>query len=303
MLAREYKIYTWAADLISYTQGSSSGSSLTSTPSSKMNAAKTSISTAAAISGDSDAENSAAGSSPAAAAASLGGSSSSRSAKRARVESPTTTATPGRRSKIKPTTGAKAPLALSKPARAGGKTAPTAEDDDDDDVVLIEKEEINMLGDTAAAPQPSLLPTDEQVEQAVREAKELVATIQQQQEGATGMTASASKRAREDDEGEPEADEEEEEVPVGFFGRMFGRRPTRRSNSSSSSRKRAPITAGREIAPAPTSLVTEEHLDDQGNVVAVERRPVTANRPRRWAAGLGMAVMVGATAAAPYLLG
>lgn len=71
----------------------------------------------------------------------------------------------------------------------------------------------------------------------------------------------------------------------GFWGKLFKRAP-----------KRVPVNGGREIkgAGAQVAVMTaEEQAEEDG---------ITPDG-RRWMAGLGLAVAVGATAAVPYLLG
>lgn len=71
----------------------------------------------------------------------------------------------------------------------------------------------------------------------------------------------------------------------GFWGKLFKRAP-----------KRVPVNGGRAIkgaaAGAQVAVMMEEDEDDGINADG-----------RRWMAGLGLAVAVGATAAVPYLLG
>lgn len=127
-----------------------------------------------------------------------------------------------------------------------------------------------------------LVASDAAIAAQIAEAKELVAATMA---SADASVLSTKKRALEDD------DEEDEKLPTsgtladvidrrGFFGKIFKKAPRAR---------KVPTNAGREIKVA-------------GSQVAVmEERAVGGGR--RWIAGFGLAMAVGATAAAPYLFG
>ncbi|KAI5481561.1 transcription regulator HTH, APSES-type [Pseudohyphozyma bogoriensis] len=123
--------------------------------------------------------------------------------------------------------------------------------------------------------------SDETAAQQIEDAKKLAASFKEN--APQSMPVASKKRSLEVEE------EEEEALPEtgtladtrGFFGKIFKRAPRRGS---------APRTASREIKPA-------------GSQLAVVEKQVETVEGRRWVAGLGLAVAVTATAAAPYLFG
>lgn len=146
--------------------------------------------------------------------------------------------------------------------------------------------------------------SEEAMTEQIRESQALVEKLKK--EGAlkalaqsTDLTSSSSgnKRALEEDENTPTdatsaaaVEEEEETNKPGFFGRLLGRKPRSAGTGREVRQRRAPrISAG-----------TEEAVEAGQQVMLVERQEVEG---RRWVAGFGLALAVGATAAAPYLFG
>lgn len=77
-----------------------------------------------------------------------------------------------------------------------------------------------------------------------------------------------------------------------FFAKLFRRNPKKR---------RTPVQGGRETRALPASRTSTSANADVPQVVI--REEDNLEEGRRWVAGLGLAVAVGATAAAPYLFG
>lgn len=119
----------------------------------------------------------------------------------------------------------------------------------------------------------------------IEQAKELVESLKKKgKEAVVSAAGGSKKRALEDDEEEREEDEEDEQKP-GFFGRLMGRKPRSKGTGRAVARRRSAAKAEQEVGQ---------------QVLLVERQEVEG---RRWVAGFGLALAVGATAAAPYLFG
>lgn len=149
---------------------------------------------------------------------------------------------------------------------------------------------------------------DEAGAQQLREARELVESLKQsgtlsELSEATRIPESAktNKRALEKDED----DDEDAPLPTegtladalgtvdnrSFWGKLFRRnrrKPTQASRETRALPAPRAVAQQQEVAPIPQVIVRDEDQETEG---------------RRWAAGLGLAVAVGATAAAPYLFG
>ncbi|ORY74311.1 hypothetical protein BCR35DRAFT_306776 [Leucosporidium creatinivorum] len=114
-------------------------------------------------------------------------------------------------------------------------------------------------------------------------------------------SSSGNKRALEEDENTPTdatsaaaVADQEEMIKPGFFGRLIGRKPRSAGTGREVRQRRA---APRLSAGAASE---EEAVEAGQQVMLVERQEVEG---RRWVAGFGLALAVGATAAAPYLFG
>ncbi|KAK4053452.1 hypothetical protein OIV83_001619 [Microbotryomycetes sp. JL201] len=162
------------------------------------------------------------------------------------------------------------------------------------------KVDVPVLEADANAVSNGLVAPDEVVAEQIAQAKELVESLKK--DGTlTQLTESTSivggtKRALENDDDEEGAESAFEQLADnrGFFGKLFRRAPaaTRR-------RGRAPITAGRTIRQAPAT--SDQQTQD---LLVIEQQPTEEMvEGRRWVAGFGLALAVGATAAAPYLFG
>lgn len=146
---------------------------------------------------------------------------------------------------------------------------------------------------------------DEAGAQQLREARELVESLKQsgtlsELSEATRIPESAktNKRALETDD-----DDDDTPLPTqgtladalgtvdnrSFWGKLFRRNRRKPTQASRETRALpAPRAVQQEVAPIPQVIVRDDDQETEG---------------RRWAAGLGLAVAVGATAAAPYLFG
>ncbi|KAL8286441.1 hypothetical protein RQP46_004458 [Phenoliferia psychrophenolica] len=197
--------------------------------------------------------------------------------KRARVASPSAS-TPTPKS---PKVGTKA--ALSGASSTGVSILQTLATDPATGVTT-KTAEVKVDVPLSAEATNGLIASDEIVNQQIAEAKKLVETL-----AAAGKlemadaTSPGTKRAL-------EVDSDDEELPTqgtladlapadprGFFGKIFKRAP-----------KRGPVNAGRIVKGRPSA----------GAVAVAESKG-----ERRWIAGVGLAVAVGATAAAPFLFG
>ena len=127
-----------------------------------------------------------------------------------------------------------------------------------------------------------LIASDEAVSQQIAEAKALVESLKAAGSPADAASPAGTKRAL-------EVDSDDEELPPrgtladladtrGFFGKIFKRAP-----------KRGPVNAGRVVVKGRSST---------GSIAVAENKG-----ERRWIAGVGLAVAVGATAAAPFHFG
>lgn len=150
--------------------------------------------------------------------------------------------------------------------------------------------------------------SEEIMAEQIRESQALVEQLKK--EGAlkalaesTDLASSSSttnKRALEEDENTPTdatsaaAVEQEETNKPGFFGRLLGRKPRSAGTGREVRQRRgAPrLSAG--------TAMEEEAVEAGQQVMLVETQEVEG---RRWVAGFGLALAVGATAAAPYLFG
>lgn len=149
-----------------------------------------------------------------------------------------------------------------------------------------------------------LVASDEDVARQIEQAKLLVESLKEdgtlkRLEGETEIVG-GTKRALADadvdvDEGagheEDEGDENEKPTKRGFFGRVFGKKDQRRQQRERQERARV----GQQLV----AVVPQSQIQQAGPGVVVEEEV----EGRRWVAGFGLALAVGATAAAPYLFG
>ncbi|KAK4699462.1 hypothetical protein P7C70_g6800, partial [Phenoliferia sp. Uapishka_3] len=161
---------------------------------------------------------------------------------------------------------------------------------DMDTGVIIQTAEVKVDVPISAEASNGLIASDEFVAQQIEEAKLLVSELKstgalQEMADSTQVSPAGTKRAL-------EVDEDDEELPTegtmadvmpkdsrGFFGKIFKKAP-----------RRVPVNAGRAVVRArPSNSVAAVATQDKGE--------------RRWIAGMGLAVAVGATAAAPFLFG
>lgn len=131
-----------------------------------------------------------------------------------------------------------------------------------------------------------LIASDAEVARQIADAKDLVQKLKDAGTLAelTASTAIPDSKKRNLDQVEPDDEEasEEDSIPAdkrGFFGKIFKRAP----QSSKDKEKRVPKNAGRvkaDVAGTQVALVQKEGVTPEG---------------RRWIAGFGLAVAVGAT--------
>jgi len=147
-----------------------------------------------------------------------------------------------------------------------------------------------------------LVASDEQIEAQLAQAKELVQSLKDShtlseladESRIASPSSPQKKRSLEEDEDEQD---DEEAVPTSgtladqddkivdnrsFLGKLFRRK-----------QRRVPVEGGRRTRALPSRDV----------VVAIPMEEQQTAEGRRWVAGFGLAVAVGATAAAPYLFG
>ncbi|KAM0754551.1 hypothetical protein T439DRAFT_321586 [Meredithblackwellia eburnea MCA 4105] len=130
-----------------------------------------------------------------------------------------------------------------------------------------------------------LVASDEAVAEQIEAAKKLVETLKEAgalkdlAESTEPVASASKKRALEEDEDDAPLPESGTMADLidnrGFFGKIFRRAP-----------RRVPRTAGREIKPVASAIAVAERRGE-----------------RRWVAGVGLALAVGATAAAPFFFG
>lgn len=184
-----------------------------------------------------------------------------------------------------------APSALSGASSAGVSILQTLSTDGETGITT-ETTEVKV-DVPVVTPLPStngLIATDEEVAAQIEAAQKLVESLKESgtlAELAESTSIEGSKKRA------LEGEEDEEALPEsgtladvlvdrrGFFGKLFKRAPKAR---------KVPTHAGREIRVA-------------GSQIAVMEQQGLAPEGRRWMAGVGLAVAVGATAAAPYLFG
>lgn len=146
-----------------------------------------------------------------------------------------------------------------------------------------------------------LVASDEQIEAQLAAAKELVQSLKESNTlselADESRITSPSTRSQDKKKRALEEDAEEDAIPTSgtladqderivdnrsFLGKLFRRK-----------QRRVPVQAGRQTRALPSREV----------VVALPEEEQQVAEGRRWVAGFGLAVAVGATAAAPYLFG
>ncbi|KAK4058488.1 hypothetical protein OIO90_000650 [Microbotryomycetes sp. JL221] len=270
-LAKEYGILRFAQDLIDYTEEDGHPA------------------TEASGFGDSENDSPAAIKSP--------------RAKRARVTSPPAAAV------TSPTPRSQA---LSGASANGVSIMQTLATDTDTGIVTETtqvKVDVPVLEADSNAVSNGLVASDELVAEQIEQAKQLVETLKQdgtltQLTQATNIVG-GTKRALERDDDEADEDEGDDKRQFvdrrGFFGKIFRRGPsttTTTTRRASGRRGQAPITAGRQIKPVPQTQ--DEQTAQELLVYEADQEQVEG---RRWVAGFGLALAVGATAAAPFFFG
>lgn len=146
-----------------------------------------------------------------------------------------------------------------------------------------------------------LVASDEAVAEQIEQAKKLVKSLKEEGTlkrlseetpipSSTTSTSGGVKRALEQDDDEDGAIEHDTAATRprrGFFGRMFGGGSTDKKEKELEKRRLQRERDERAVV-GQQLMVIERHEEVEG---------------RRWVAGLGLAIAVGATAAAPYLFG
>lgn len=171
---------------------------------------------------------------------------------------------------------------------------------------MTETTEVKVDVPVAAPEQDEAAPAfDEAGAQQLREARELVESLKQsgtlsELSDATRIPEPAKKNKRALDTAD--ADDDDAPLPTegtladalgtvdnrSFWGKLFRRNRRRPTQASRETRALPAPRAPSQQQPIPQVVVRDEDQETEG---------------RRWAAGLGLAVAVGATAAAPYLFG
>ncbi|KAM0788485.1 hypothetical protein ACM66B_001618 [Microbotryomycetes sp. NB124-2] len=172
------------------------------------------------------------------------------------------------------------------------------------------KVDVPVLEADSHAVSNGLVAPDEVVAEQIAQAKQLVEELKKdgtltQLTESTSIVGGTKRALEQEDDDDEDAESAFDKLADnrGFFGKLFRRAP---SKATSRRRGRAPLTASRTIkaAPASSDKQTQDLLVVEQDLLVVEQEPIEEIvEGRRWVAGFGLALAVGATAAAPYLFG